>query len=326
MKTVNIGVDVGNHDTKTSNTSTPSGFNEFSKIPFGTDEYIKFKDIYYVPNITRFPYVKDKTINENCFILTLFGIAKEIVASLNKSQKLSREEIQNQIDKIRYVNIGVGLPPTHCATLSGKMKNYYHSRFDDGITFEYNGYVFQLKLNICEVFPQDFSAVITYNPKNEDSILKKFKRYYAIDIGGYTVDVVPIVNGNPDVSKCASKELGVLKMYDSIIPRVEMETGTTLSAADIEAVLKKENTILDEKEIELIHECAEDWLENIINQLKQSGLEFATTPVVFMGGGAQLFKKYIRNNKLIKKYEFIPGARSNADGFKKLITLKSSTK
>ena len=72
------GIDVGNYDTKTQNTSIPSGYTgPLTEKPIG-DEYLKFNGKYYVPSFERFAYEKDKTRTERCIILSLFALANEI--------------------------------------------------------------------------------------------------------------------------------------------------------------------------------------------------------------------------------------------------------
>ena len=58
---INVGVDIGNSDSKTPHSTTYSGFTETSAIPYGATEALIFKGVVYVPDIERFPYVKDKT-------------------------------------------------------------------------------------------------------------------------------------------------------------------------------------------------------------------------------------------------------------------------
>ena len=318
----NCGVDVGNSDIKTSNTSTPSGLSVFSKVPFGAEEWLEYNGVIYVPSDSRFPYVKDKTVNDNCFILTLFGIAKEFINTLEK-RKVSELHMQDYISSMNIVNLGVGLPPAHCSTLSEKLIKYYRSGFGEGITFHYKKLKFTIKLGLCFVYPQDFAAIATYKHR-EDSIPKSFPKYVAIDIGAYTVDVVPISKGKPDVANCDSRELGIFRMYEEIMRRVEKETGTVLTPIDIESVLKKENNLLSNTDVELIMSITQEWVDKIINTIKQSGIEFATTPVVFLGGGSLLLKRFIKKNPLLVKIEFMSNANSNAEGFRKLIVAQAN--
>ncbi len=321
MKCIIVGIDVGNYDTKTQSTSTPSGFGVYSKPPFGASEVLEYNGNCYVPEVTRFPYVKDKSVDDNAFILSLFGIAKEIIARLKK-KNIPDNKLQEEISKITHLNIGVGLPPTHMSKQTESLTLYYRNHFGDGIKFKYNDYEYWLKLSHLRVYPQDFAAVMTYHINDENFITNKYNSYYAIDIGGYTVDVVPIINGQPDVNKCDSKELGVLKMYDKIITAIEREEGISLNAERIESVLLNENTILPESVIAMIKDMAEDWINMILNQLRQNGLEFSAYPVIFIGGGSQLFRPYIKKNSLLTAYAFIPSPKANADGYRKLMDLE----
>lgn len=316
-KTLSIGVDVGNYDTKSSSTTTPSGFSVYSKLPFAVDEYLYYDGFYYIPEQSRFNYKRDKTIDKNCFILTLMAIAKEIIVYATK--KNNENGIQAEIDTISSINLGVGLPPTHCATLSEKLEQYYRDNFGNGISFQYNEFHFTLKLKSCKAFPQDFAAIISYRFKSDTAVVNRYSSYYAIDIGGYTVDVIPFKDHKVVIKECASRELGVLRLYDKIIPKVEVETGITLTYDMIAMVLRNEPTILDQSVIDLILSCAEEWINEIVNSLRQAGVQFEIYPVVFIGGGSMLFKKQIKQNKAIKQCDFIPGARANAEGYKKLI-------
>lgn len=42
-KIINLGLDIGNYDVKTVNTSTPSGFNVFTTKPYGVSEYLLYE-------------------------------------------------------------------------------------------------------------------------------------------------------------------------------------------------------------------------------------------------------------------------------------------
>ena len=215
MSKINIGLDVGNFDTKTSErTKTASGFSSYSKKPFAIDECLKVNDIFYVPESDRFPYTKDKTENENLFILSLLGISKEILsratsvdqkkrAAAKTNPELAKEiiGIQGEISKFDQVRLGVGLPPTHCATLSDKTKQYYYDHMANGVDFEYGKYHFSYRLTKCECYPQDYATIITYNPRDSKSIINNYESFYALDIGGMTCDIISIMDGRPSLQK-----------------------------------------------------------------------------------------------------------------------------
>ncbi len=342
-KTINMGLDVGNFDTKTQFTSTCSGFNEFSKIPYGTTEALIINGTCYVPDLERFPYVRDKTDDNKCFILSLFGIAKDIIASLSGKCE-TEEELQRKINEIKTVNLGVGLPPAHMSLLRDKLIAYYKERFGDGITFSYYSgvgsfqpqeYRFNISLGVIGVYPQDLAAALIAanlcRKTNDPNFLtNKYREsgYYAIDIGGYTVDVVPIVNGIPRVSECVSYELGILRLYGQIDKDVNNEFGYPINDTNIQNVLEGKATALKPEVIEMINDEANEWVNKIINQIRRGGLEFNAMPVIFLGGGSALLKKAINSNKIVSNCEhiFLTNPRANAIGYKAFIsnTVKAS--
>lgn len=331
-KILSLGVDVGNFDTKTQSTVTPSGFAEYKQLPFVSDNYILYNGMYYMQNENRFPYLSDKTSNENMFILSLFGIAKEIIAYAEKNVRRKEADsiesmpkaeltlkIQGEIDLIEQINVGMGLPLVNYGKDKDAYIDYYKKRFGDSIEFEYGEYHFCFSVNEIGCYPQGFAAVVTYNPSKPDSIMKVAKKtYYAVDIGGWTIDIITIVN-NEITDKCTSKSLGVLAMYENIINDVEMQTGYALERVDIEAVLKEEETFLPDEIKDIINKDAEKWFERIKNELVQYGLLIKARPVLFLGGGSQLFKRFIRKNRDFVKCEFIPNPKANAKGYAILV-------
>lgn len=59
----------------------------------------------------------------------------------------------------------------------------------------------------------------------------------------------------------------------------------------------------------------------VINALRQRKIMFDSHPVLFVGGGSILLKKYILDNPLIKKEatQFIMDPKANAKGYKRLV-------
>lgn len=337
MNVSNFGVDIGNMNSKTVHTSTPSGFSEHEKKPFSTDEYLFYNGKYYIPESERFPYLKDKTQNEHAFILTLMALGKEILyrAELNHKTKKTKAEknpalkdkvisIQEEINRYTVINLGVGVPPIHFSSLMQPTLDYYKTHFADGVSFIYNDYNFNLKLNECACYAQDLAAVVSYPKKKDTDSVVNFSSYYAIDIGGQTVDAITFINGRIDLKKCDTKTIGVLTMYEGIVRDIEADTGKHLSKDLIERVLRNEPTILSEEIKLLIQKHAGNWLNYILGSLIQFGMDFDSYPVLFIGGGSLLFKRFIDEYHLVK-YEFINNPNANALGYEMMIKRSTST-
>lgn len=330
-KNITIGLDVGNYDTKTQNTDTPSGFSVYNELPYGTSTYILWNGKYYIPSEHRFSYVKDKTENENAFILSLFGISAEILNEAKrvnniKENALKKDEkknsvigIQGEIATVNSVNLGIGLPPTHCSILGKKTVEYYEENFKDGISYIYNGYQFSYGLNFVKYYPQDFAAVLTYAPQDREDSAISFPTYYAVDIGGWTVDVVTIINNRVTMEMCDSKPLGILAMYDKIIRDVELSCGKRLDTIEVECILQGRKTLLKDDVKKEVKRGAEEWYKKIMNELRQFGVDLESSPVIFMGGGSLVFKDFIEHDPDIVKYEFIDNPHANAKGYEILV-------
>lgn len=94
-----IPVDTGNKQIKTPHHIFMAGLTcHDSYPPFGKD-VIQYKGKYYTLSDQRVPYMRDKTADERYFILSLFGIAREL-----RDAGLDTEERTNIV-------LLLGLPP-----------------------------------------------------------------------------------------------------------------------------------------------------------------------------------------------------------------------
>lgn len=331
-----LGVDNGNSDIKSYSTSTPSGFFKSTKKPFVTEGYLLIDDIYYIPSTERFPYQKDKTTNNNAFILTLFAIAKELIyrAERKNAKKVLRATknpelknkvigVQGEILKFNNIELGVGVPPTHHAVLQKATVDYYMSRLSNGVNFEYDGYQFNFKVSNCVCLPQALAAIIGYSD-NPTITVTNYKAYYVVDIGGETVDFLTFSDSVILSQKCDSKPFGILVMCETIRRDIEINTGKRINNDIIENVLRGQAVIISDEIKELIRNMAREWLHKIIGVLEQFGADFSSYPVLFLGGGSLLLKEFIEELNL-PKVEFIDDPHANAIGYEKIL-LSSSTK
>ena len=174
MSVVRVGVDVGNSDTKSQNTSIISGYQVYSTRPTIAKKILEYKGLFYVPSIEfRFPPKIDKTEDDHCLILALFSIGEEILYTL-KNKNVSTDKIQEEISKITSIKLGVGLPPGHMNNNGAEnLSKYYKNALSDTIKFNYCGYDFSFVLDNIKVFPQDFVAC--YYQDNKLTIPKLYK-------------------------------------------------------------------------------------------------------------------------------------------------------
>ena len=72
-----ISIDHGNKQIKTAHRSFTAGLCVNDTQPFGSD-VLQFGGKYYTLSKQRIPYMRDKTVDDRFFILTLFAIAFEL--------------------------------------------------------------------------------------------------------------------------------------------------------------------------------------------------------------------------------------------------------
>lgn len=313
------GIDDGNYDIKSPHTTMPAGYTSSEILPPMVNEYLYYNGIYYVPNQKRFKYLEDKTINERSIVLVLFGIASEL-KNLAIKKAGQDGDIQAEISKFTEIALGVGLPPSHMMARGAAQKKiqYLENYMGNGIEFEYCGYKYSFKMIFCKVFPQDYAAIVV---NTDDEIIKNYRKFVAVDIGGGTMDVIPFVDHEPDTAACISIQSGILYMYQNIILDCKRALGVSIDNKDIECVINKDRTVLSQDAVNLILSDVQKWVdENIVNELSQCNVSFEATPVVFLGGGSKLLRPFINKNKVIQNQHYLKDpARANAKGYAVLI-------
>lgn len=301
-----IGIDNGNANTKTVNHIFVSGLAKFDKKPPVAEDLIFWNGHYYSLVAKRNFYQQNKTTNENCFILTLFGIAKEILTEKG-ADFVNADEIRMSVD------LGVGLPPEHYGIQKDNFRDYFLSYGKD-VEFIYNDIKFNINIRSVYVFPQAYAAVA-----QKASELKSYTQTYVIDIGGYTTDVLLLRKNKPDLSICRSLESGIITMNNNIISRINSGFGAKITEEHISDVLLNKKTILSPDIKATIKEEANNHALNILRQLREQGVDLTTTPGIFIGGGSLLLKEAILSSKMViptdEGVDFIDNVSANAVGY-----------
>ena len=291
-----IAIDHGNHACKGVHFNYVSGLAQHSVRPPMADEVLEYKGEFWTLSGQRLPYRRDKTRDESFFILTLFGIAKELAyaGSLPSAEK---------------IDLAVGLPPEHYGLLKDKFRDYF--KRSESIQFSYNDKPITIMIRNVFVYPQAFAAIAP-----QKSQLKHHLRLFLVDIGGYTTDVLLLREGKPDMQFCRSLETGVITMNNDIIRRVGALHDMQIEDEHISAVLRGQETILPAEVKETIRKSAEQHAKNILNQLRELKVDLRSNPAVFIGGGSALFRDYLEHSPLVASATFVEDVKANAIGYK----------
>ena len=296
-----ISVDHGNKSIKTPHTIFTSGLVMSDGLQGFKTDYIGWNGKYYSLTERRISYLRDKTEDDRFFILTLFAIAKE----------LEYRDVSETLDPIE-ITLLVGLPPAHYEQLHSRFEQYFLRR-REAIDFEYNGKYYSVRINKVLSYPQAFAAAVT-----QYSTLKVHSVAYIIDIGGFTIDVLKLRFGRPDLEVVESFEKGVITLYNSIASKCNSQYARILEECEIDEVIRNQPTVLPGEVQQLIRIMTSDFLAEFYNFLRERGIDVSTSKCVFAGGGSLLLRGMIERGNKVAFPIFIEDIHANAIGYEVL--------
>lgn len=172
-----IGIDHGYYAIKSRNFSFPAGVTAYTHEPYTLKNTLQIGGKYFVCGTGRQPILRDKTVNDNYYILTLAAIAMEL-----RYRAFPAES---------SVTLAAGLP---LARYGRDKKSFteYLLRNGQPVNFLFEGERYKVKIESVKLFPQGYSAIAIHPElvKDEPSVL-------LMDIGGWTVDLMRLDNNVP---------------------------------------------------------------------------------------------------------------------------------
>lgn len=284
-----IGLDHGWSQIKTANSTFVSGVSELAKGPTFMDDVLEYNERYYKIGTERMDVKDSKVENDNYYLLTLAGIAKELKA-----------RGKTEADII----LAVGLPLTRFAD---EKKDFVKYITRNGIEeFSYEEVKYKIRILKVNVYPQCYAAVINLIPTFGTQVL-------AVDVGSWTIDIMPIINRKPNDPACNTKNDGVIRCIKQIQKRTIKEMNGKLDEIFITEYMMTGKTTLSSYYVKIIDEEIRIFVKKIFDSLREEGYNLEVIPVVFVGGGANLVKKYgdCRNMHI----SFVSDVKANAIGY-----------
>lgn len=296
-----IAIDHGNKQIKSAHKTFVSGLLESdTQPPFG-DSILKYKGKYYTLSEQRIPYMRDKSVDNKFFILSLFAIAHEIEAAEYYSS-----------DDIIDVQLLIGLPPAHYGTQYERFEKYF-TKGSDIIDFEFRNKPYSIYINEVMSFPQAYAAAMPVFGR-----IRNFPKATIIDIGGFTADYLQVKNGQADLSVCDSLENGVIVLYNRIKSKVNADFDLLIEESDIDMVIRGENTEFNEDIVRIIEQQSQEFINDLIGKLRERMIDLRTGKAVFVGGGSILLKKCIEASDKVGHAIFVDEISANAKGYELL--------
>ena len=127
-----IGIDHGYYAIKTAHCSFPAGLTSYGEHePYTRQGLLEFGGCFFVCGSGRQPIQRDKTVNDNYYLLTLAAIAKEI--------------LQRGLPPECSVRIAAGLPLTSFGRDKPKFKDYL-LRSKQPVNFRFEGVEYSITM------------------------------------------------------------------------------------------------------------------------------------------------------------------------------------
>jgi len=302
--TMLISIDHGNKNCKVSSAHGngrvfTSGLRETNtQPPFGED-VLKYKGKYYTISDKRIPFLRDKSVDDRFYILSLMAIAYEI------------EDSGRYDPRLMSITLLCGLPPSHF----GAQYERFESYFKRGVIEEFGFRSKRFRVHIKEVtaYPQAFAAAMTVYAQ-----ISSYSKVIVLDLGGFTADYLLIKNGQADLSVCESLEHGVIIMYNQIASRVNSDLDLLLDEADIDSILKGELNNFSYDVRRVVNDTAQTFISDLFGKLRERGIDLRSGRTVFVGGGSILLRKQIEASGKVASPIFVDKISANAKGYELL--------
>ena len=275
-----IGIDHGWSGMKTVHEVFTSGCKEISTEPAFTENLLEFGGKYYKIGSRRLEVRDTKVTDENYYMLTLAAVAKEL-------------KIRGK--KTAHVLLAVGLPLTRFGDEKKDFVSYMHVCV----------YVY---LCMC-VYAQCYAAVI-------DRIDKFPEKQLVVDIGSWTVDIMPIINHLPDESVCVTQPHGIITCIQQINKECVRQLNAEVDEYDIQKVMVNGGGDLPEKYQEIIIKEIRDYCRQIYHNIRELGYNMDLTQIIFVGGGAGVMKRFGSLEQ--RNIQYIEDVKANAKGYEML--------
>lgn len=293
-----IGIDHGYYAIKTKQVCFPTGLMRYTYEPYTMQNVLQYGGAYYVCGTGRQTLVKDKTANDNYYLLTLAALAQEI--RKRKGERTAK------------VVLAAGLP---LPDLEGKQKfKEYLFRKEQPVRFFYEGERYEIQIEDVKLFPQGYSALALYPEylKDEPSVL-------LVDIGGWTVDLMRLDNAVPNASTCRSLELGVIRCMDEILEQVRRNTGLSVTETQVERILQGKPGSMPAEVVSLIEKQGRLYIEKILSAITEAGFDLRAVPSIFMGGGAAIFQHRVSTQDRLCRPIYLTDIHANAAGYERIV-------
>ena len=236
-----IGIDHGWSMMKTIFQVFVTGVKEITTSPALFGDVLEYEGKFYKVGTVR-QEVKDTKVEDDSFyLLTLAAVAKEL-----KRRGLAEAK----------VFLAVGLPLTRFGAEKNDFIKYLTK--NKRVSFKYENESYHIEIDDVAVFPQCYAAVV-------DKIPAMAKKTLIVDIGSWTIDIMPVINKSPDESKCVTIPKGLITCMRSINEQCVRQLNGEVDESEIQNIMRYGRSDIDDEYFAIIKAEIEDFVDKVYN-------------------------------------------------------------
>lgn len=274
----------------------------------GTSNTLELNGIKYAFGTEVEQMIEDKSQNADMLIQLLACIAEDAV-----KKGIGKDPGSNGMPRKIKAALGIGMPLKYYGNkkLREAYIKYFSEKFKNNV-FRYAGEVFDITFVYVKCYPQAYAVYKVNKSKLTD------QEYIMIDIGANTIDSLKVVNGHPAEGSLFTFRKGVNHLLDEIRDELETE-GIRLSRETLTDIIIHGRKIRHKRADFIQTVCishADKFISEVIGTLKQK--YDLSLPVIWIGGGYQFMKDYIKKDADIFTVEEFD-TFANADAYEVLV-------
>ena len=128
---------------------------------------------------------------------------------------------------------------------------------------------YHIEIDDVAVFPQCYAAVV-------DKIPTMAKKTLIVDIGSWTIDIMPVINKSPDESKCVTIPKGLITCMRSINEQCVRQLNGEVDESEIQNIMRYGRSDIDDEYFAIIKAEIEDFVDKVYNSIREFGYNLKT--------------------------------------------------
>ena len=258
--------------------------------PLTNNGLLEYRGRKYIIGQGRMGKQATKTENDNYFLLTLAGIAKELS--------------YQRLEKTTHVELYAGVPLTMFGAERKAFREYLWHKEQLSFTFEGVHYCFYL--DKVKIYAQCYAAIANR--------MGDMNRLRCVDLGSWTMDVLSVKDKVPMDKDAYTYEVGLITAFERIkkdgLPKVHCE----IPEEDITDYIK--GTGVNDEFISIIEKGLQEYADNVEAKLREIKVDLKHENIIYVGGGASVMKKFGRTKGM--NIQYVTDVKANAIGYRYL--------